>query len=102
MLLGALVLAPTLPPPAASPSPRRFHGLAVFSSLCGEKDVEELRLNETGVESVEESGVLDASAVRTATAAAAGLQWAQMNMLKPRPSQVLQMEPLLTLMSGDV
>lgn len=81
---------PTFPPPGPSlPSPYRLHGWFCLRSCLGlgVKEVEELLLS-AGEFGVDESGVA------TWSAAAAGLQCAQMKMLKPRPLQMLQIEPL--------
>jgi hypothetical protein len=67
--------------------------------------VDELRLNEPGDDGAEELGVsvpADAdvrfavalAAAAAAAAAAVGLHWTQMKMLKPRPLQLVQIEPL--------
>jgi hypothetical protein len=70
--------------------------------------VDELRLNEPGDDGAEEPGVpvpADADvrfAVALAVAAAAatvGLHWTQMKMLKPRPLQLVQIEPLRRFVS---
>jgi hypothetical protein len=65
--------------------------------------VDELRLSEPGEDGAEEPGVpvpADADVrfavvlAAAAAAAAVGLHWAQMKMLKPRPLQLVQIEPL--------
>lgn len=82
-----MVLVPTRPPPGPSfPSPNRRQGWLCLRSCLGDSEVEELLLSEAGEFGVEESGV--------DWAAAAGLQCAQTKILKPRPLQLLQIDPL--------
>ncbi|KAJ5760433.1 hypothetical protein N7520_007589 [Penicillium odoratum] len=74
----------------------------VLESGCGGYEVEGLRLNEPGEDGADDPGVVLAVAdadvapmrIEAAAAAAAGLQRAQIKMLKPRPSQIVQIEPL--------
>lgn len=66
--------------------------------------MEELRPREPGDEGVEEPGVVAVAEVGfaralAAAAAAAGLQCAQTKMLKPRPLQVAQIEPLVNALA---
>ncbi|KAJ5647915.1 hypothetical protein N7490_004287 [Penicillium lividum] len=78
------------------PSPIRD----VLESGCGGYEVEGLRLNEPGEDGADDPGVVSAVAdangapTRIEAAAAAGLQRAQTKILKPRPSQIVQVEPL--------
>lgn len=95
------VLASTRPQLVLSlPSPYLLQALFVLGSDCVGYDVDGLRLKEPGEEGADDPGVVFAVAEatvlldRTAVAAAAGLQRAQMKMLKPRPSQLVQTAPL--------
>lgn len=90
---GALVLAPIFFPPSP-PSPNRLKARGANRSFRVGKEDDELRLRDAGEHGMDESGVVDDDA-GLLTAAAAGLQCAQMKMLKPRPSQQLQIDPLL-------
>lgn len=78
----------------------RFQDRDALESGCEGYDVEGDRLREPGEEGADDPGVVLAVAdaavalVLTEDAAAAGLQRAQMKMLKPRPWQLVQMEPL--------
>lgn len=84
------------------PSPYLLQALLVLGSGCDGYDVDGLRLKEPGEEGADDPGVVFAVAEatvlldRTTVAAAAGLQCAQMEMLKPRPSQLVQTAPLYT------
>ncbi|KAJ5924448.1 hypothetical protein N7466_008635 [Penicillium verhagenii] len=77
-----------------------FHDLDVLGSGCDGYEVEGLRLNEPGEEGADDPGVELAvaeaavSPIRIEAAAAAGLQCAHTKMLKPRPSQLVQIAPL--------
>lgn len=90
---------PILPPLEPSLFPNRFHGGergVCLGSFREDTEVDELLLRDAGEAGADESGVEDwkATALRAAVAAAAGLQWAQVKMLKPRPLQLGQMAPL--------
>lgn len=84
-------------------SPYHFHERIARGSGCVGYDVDGLRLKEPGEDGAEEPGVVFAVAGatvllvvnRTAAAAAAGLQWTQTKMLNPRPSQLVQIAPLI-------
>jgi hypothetical protein len=100
-LRGVLVLVSTLPQFVLSrPSPYLLQALLVLASGCVGYDVDGLRLKEPGEEGADDPGVVfavtEATVLldRTAVAAAAGLQCAQMKMLKPRPWQLVQTAPL--------
>lgn len=84
------------------PSPYRLQDRLTRGSEREGYEVDGLRLSEPGEDGADEPGVVFAVAGetvefvldRTAAAAAAGLQCAQTNMLKPRPSQLVQIVSL--------
>lgn len=91
---GALVLTPIFFPPSP-PSPNRLKARGANRSFRVGKEDDELRLRDAGEDGMDEWGVVDDDAILLTAAAAAGLQCAQMKMLKPRPSQLLQIDRLL-------
>lgn len=80
-----------------------------LGSGCDGYEVEGLLLSDPGEDGVDDPGVVFAVAGeevavldRTAAAAAAGLQCAQIKILKPRPSQLVQIAPLKSVSRWDV
>ncbi|KAH2955583.1 hypothetical protein KXW43_005553 [Aspergillus fumigatus] len=97
----AATLVPILPPPGPpSPSPKRLHGRAAAGSLRDGIEVDELRLNDAGEESLDDSA--DGAVFLACKAAAAGLQCAQMKMPNPRPLQLAHTAPLRDIRFGAI